>query len=220
MEDLDLTFVDQAVENIGTGSQKVLEMLQAVQGHYGYLPQEALQRVCDLTDITPAAITGVSSFYSQFRHRPIGQHVINVCVGTACHVKGASQVYDAFRRHLGIEGEEDTDADKIFTVDKVACLGCCTLAPAVQIGSVTYGHLTADTVGSVLDDFLKYRQSEGQRKRSRLEEHAMQPGGEIRLGLGSCCIARGSGRLHEALEQAMDETGIEVAIKRDRKSVV
>ncbi len=209
-----MTFVDQAVENIGTGSEKVLEMLQAVQGHYGYLPQEALQRVCDLTDITPAAITGVSSFYSQFRHRPIGQHVINVCVGTACHVKGASQVYDAFRRHLGIEGEEDTDADKVFTVDKVACLGCCTLAPAVQIGSVTYGHLTADTVGSVLDDFLKYRQSEGQRKRSRLEEHAMQPGGEIRLGLGSCCVARGSGRLHEALEQAMDETGIEVAIKR------
>ncbi len=92
MDDLDLTFVDQTVTRVGTGPEKVLEILQALQGHYGYLPQEALERVCTLTQITPAAITGVSTFYDQFRHQPAGKHIIHVCVGTACHVKGAEQV--------------------------------------------------------------------------------------------------------------------------------
>jgi len=72
VDDLDLTFVDQAIERIGTEPEKVLEILQAMQGHYGYLPQQALARVCELTEITPASIAGVSTFYSQFRHRPAG----------------------------------------------------------------------------------------------------------------------------------------------------
>jgi len=92
MNELDLTFIDKTVEKIGTGSEKVLEILQALQEHYGYLPTEALERVCELTDITPASIAGVSTFYSQFRHRPAGQHMIKVCIGTACHVKGGQQV--------------------------------------------------------------------------------------------------------------------------------
>ena len=110
MDKLDLTFVDEVVDRVGSGREKVLEILQAVQGHYGYLPKHALKRVCGLTDITPASITGVSTFYNQFRHRPVGRHVIHVCVGTACHVKGGEQIYDAFRRHLGIADAEDTDS--------------------------------------------------------------------------------------------------------------
>src|SRR5512139_3137660 len=102
MEQLDLTFVDQVVEKVGTGKEKVLEILQALQGHYGYLPNEALQRVCALTEITPASIAGVSTFYDQFRHRPAGRHIIHVCVGTACHVKGSELVLEEFRRHLEI----------------------------------------------------------------------------------------------------------------------
>ncbi len=213
MEELDLTFVDRGVERIGAGPEKVLEILQTIQGHYGYLPQEALERVCELTEITPAAISGVSSFYSQFRHSPIGKHIIHVCVGTACHVKGATGVYDAFREHLGLKEGEDTDSEKLFTVEKIACLGCCTLAPAVQIGTVTYGHLTPDTVGSVLDDFLHYQQSEtGKQKYSHIDEE-QSTGGEIRIGLDSCCVARGTGRLYKALIQAIDESGVCVPIK-------
>ena len=68
MDELDITFVDRAVRSIGTGTEKTLEILQAVQGHYGYLPEEALERICEITKITPASITGVSTFYSQFRH--------------------------------------------------------------------------------------------------------------------------------------------------------
>jgi len=217
MDEVDLTFVDSAVERIGTGSEKVLEILQAIQGHYGYLPEEALERICELTQITPASITGVSTFYDQFRHRPAGRHIIHVCVGTACHVKGSPQIYDAFLRHLKIPEGEDTDSKKLFTVEKIACLGCCTLAPAIQIDKVTYGHLTADTVSTVISDFLRYekaRAAQKQKKHKPSQESSKDFQGEIRLGLGSCCVARGSGKLREALDKALEQTGIQVDVKR------
>ena len=214
METLDLTFVNQAVDKIGTGAENVLEILQAVQGHFGYLPKEALERVCQVTEITPSAIAGVSTFFNQFRHRPVGRHIIHVCVGTACHVKGADRVYEAFQRHLGIAKGEDTDAQKIFTVEKIACLGCCTLAPAVQIDDVTYGHLSPNTVSTVVNDFLRYAESRSARRHTLRKHGAGEPRGEVRLGLGSCCVARGSGKLRDALEQALGETGIELQVKR------
>ncbi|MEJ2701715.1 MAG: NAD(P)H-dependent oxidoreductase subunit E [Sedimentisphaerales bacterium] len=216
MEELDLTFVDQAVEKAGTGAENVLEILQAVQGHFGYLPTEALERVCQISQITPTAIAGVSTFYNQFRHRPVGQHIIHVCVGTACHVKGADRVYEAFQRHLGIPEGEDTDAKKIFTIEKIACLGCCTLAPAVQIDEVTYGHLSPNTVSTVVSDFLRYAQSKAARRQKLQERRAAEtrPRGEARLGLGSCCVARGSGKLRDALQQALAETGVDLQVKR------
>ncbi|MBW7992148.1 MAG: 4Fe-4S dicluster domain-containing protein [Planctomycetes bacterium] len=216
MSELDLTFVDRAVEKIGTEEEKVLELLQAVQGHFGYLPEEALVRICDLTQITPASITGVSTFYNQFRHRPVGRHIINVCIGTACHVQGADRVYDAFLRHLRIPKGDDTDSKKLFTVEKIACLGCCTLAPAVQIDKVTYGHLTPDTVPTVISDFLRYEQTRASRKLTgkRHPGKESKPRGEIRLGLGSCCIARGSDKVRKALEETLAQTGIRLVIKR------
>jgi len=215
MNELDLTFVDEAVKRIGTEAENVLEILQAVQGHFGYLPGEALERVSEMTSITPASITGVSSFYDHFRHRPVGRHIIHVCVGTACHVKGADRVYEAFQRNLRIAEGEDTDSQKLFTVEKIACLGCCTLAPAVQIDNVTYGHLTPDTVSTVISDFLRYQETrKGQRKTHEQKAEDFKSRGEIRLGLGSCCVARGSGKLREALEQALTETGIQAEVKR------
>jgi len=216
MNELDLTFVDRAVEKIGTGEEKELELMQAVQGHFGYLPEEALERVCDLTQITPASITGVSTFYNQFRHRPVGRHIINVCIGTACHVKGADRVYDAFLRHLRIPEGDDTDSQKLFTVEKIACLGCCTLAPAVQIDKVTYGHLTPDTIPTVISDFLRYEQARASRQLTAKKhpEKESKSRGEIRLGLGSCCIARGSDKVRQALEETLAQTGIRLVIKR------
>ncbi len=216
MEELDLAFVKETVKRVGSGKEKVLELLQAIQGHYGYLPNEALRRVCELTEITPASIAGVSTFYDQFRHRPAGKHIIHVCIGTACHVKGAESVYDAFRTHLGIPEGEDTDAQKLFTVERIACLGCCTLAPAVQIDDVTYGHLTRETVPQVLSDFLKHEQA---RAASPTKSHGLRKGkadprGEVRIGLGSCCVARGSGKLHGALQEALAQTGLQVPVKR------
>jgi NADH:ubiquinone oxidoreductase subunit F (NADH-binding)/NADH:ubiquinone oxidoreductase subunit E/Pyruvate/2-oxoacid:ferredoxin oxidoreductase delta subunit len=212
---IDLTFVDRCVEQTGRTEDKVLGILQAVQGEYGYLPEAALRRICDITDITPAGIMGISTFYDFFRHKPAGKHIIRVCVGTACHVKGAADVYKAFERHLKIEDGGDTDAAGLFTIEKVACLGCCTLAPAVQIGEVTYGHVSSDTVAKVLDDYLQYEKTQqGKKKKISGIREAINPEGEIRIGLGSCCVARGSGKLLTALEGILAETSIQAEIKR------
>ena len=152
-----------------------------------------MERVCRLTDITPATIEGVSTFYTQFRHRPVGQHIISVCHGTACHVKGSELVQDALERHLRIGHGIDTDSKGVFTVEKVACLGGCTLAPVIQIDNVTYGHLNSHRVGEVLEAFLA-EDREG--RPSGLAAAAFEgPVGEIRVGLGSCCVALGSGRV-------------------------
>jgi NADH:ubiquinone oxidoreductase subunit F (NADH-binding)/NADH:ubiquinone oxidoreductase subunit E len=216
MNELDLTFIDKTVEKIGTGPENVLAILQAIQEHFGYLPTQTLERVCSSTEITPASIAGVSTFYNQFRHRPAGRHIIHVCLGTACHVKGGDQIYEAFRRHLGISGQEDTDSKKLFTVEKIACLGCCTLAPAVKIGEVTYGHLTPETIPTVLSDFLRYEEAKAKQlpKIHKRQIEKTDTCGELRIGLGSCCVSRGSGKLHEALEQTLTETGIPAAVKR------
>ena len=111
-----IDFVDGVVADIGKEPDKVIPILQTIQGKFNYLPESALKRVCEITSITEAQITGISTFYSQFRHQPVGKHIIRVCVGTACHVKGAKQVYDGFRRELGLEKGVDTDSQKLFTV--------------------------------------------------------------------------------------------------------
>jgi NADH:ubiquinone oxidoreductase subunit E len=139
---IDLTFVDQLVAKEGRGKEAAIILLQAIQSHYRYLPDEALRRLCELTEITPAEVAGTSSFYGQFRRSPVGKHVVRVCHGTACHVAGARQITEELRRHLRIPEGGDTDADRLFTVDEVACLGCCSLAPVLTVDGHTSGRLT------------------------------------------------------------------------------
>src|SRR6516225_10318785 len=106
---VDLTYVDETVARVGRTPDAVIPILQALQDHYGYLPESALRRVCEETEITPASITGVGSFYDMFRHKPVGRHLVRVCHGTACHVTGADLVEEALRRHLNLRPGEDTD---------------------------------------------------------------------------------------------------------------
>jgi len=153
-ENINISKIDRIVEETGRDVAAVIPILQAVQKAFKYLPEAALRRVCETTEITPAQIEGVASFFSQFRRSPVGKHMISVCDGTACHVKGSSAVYGSVLHSLGIK-EGDTDADGLFTVQKVACLGCCTLAPAVQIDETTYGHVRTDTVSNMITDFLE-----------------------------------------------------------------
>lgn len=210
---IDLTFVDEIVGRIGTAAGAIIPILQAIQGHYKYLPEPALWRVCEITDITPATMAGVSTFYSQFRHKPAGRHLISVCHGTACHVKGTRSVHDSIRRYLKIAGDDDTDADGVFTVQKVACLGCCTLAPAMQIDGVTYGHLNQNNVDAALKDFLELERRGVVGRRFDLPQIRIDGLAEIRIGMGSCCIAGGSADVRAALEQAVSELGIPAAVK-------
>ena len=213
MSDLDLTFVDQTIARLGPGSDAVIPILQAIQTHYRYVPPEAIERVCELTEITPARIVGVASFYNQFRHRPVGQHIIQICHGTACHVKGAELIQDAFQRQLKLSEGSDTDADGLFTLQKVACLGCCTLAPVAQIDGITYGRLSPTTVGEVLEDFLR-QQKEGAAARRPAAIAPCGEVGEIRIGLGSCCVAQGSSKVHRAIEECLAQSGAPAVVKR------
>src|SRR5207253_2669864 len=146
MPNIDLNFADEAVTRLGRTPDTVIPILQTVQEQYGYLPQEVLEHICQTTQITPAAITGVSSFYDMFRHAPVGKYVVRVCRGTACHVTGAERVEDALRRRLRIPAGDDTDPDRQFTIEPVACLGCCTLAPVVRIEQATFGQVSAERV--------------------------------------------------------------------------
>ncbi|MCP3980673.1 MAG: NADH-quinone oxidoreductase subunit NuoE [bacterium] len=150
----DAEFVDCLVRRLGPSRETAIPLLQAIQNHFGYLPDEALQRVCETTEITPAQIAGTSSFYAQFRRSPVGRHVVRVCHGTACHVAGATRVDDELRRHFGIRPGEDTDPDRRVTLDAVACVGCCSLAPVMMVGDETAGRLTPAAARNILDETL------------------------------------------------------------------
>ncbi|MCX5682916.1 MAG: NAD(P)H-dependent oxidoreductase subunit E, partial [Planctomycetota bacterium] len=214
MNDIDLNFVDATIDRLGRGPEMTIPILQALQEHYRYLPEDALRRVCELTEITPARITGVATFYNQFRHSPMGKHLVSICHGTACHVKGAGLVHDAMLRHLKIAADGDTDPQGVFTITKVACLGCCTLAPVIQIDGVTYGHMTSSRVPQVLQDFLELAASGGAAPRKEQTVAKEEAVGEIRIGLGSCCQARGSAGVHEALALAVAQSGVQAVVKR------
>ncbi len=97
-----ISVVDDVIKSTGREAEKVIPVLQEVQNRLNYLPSEALKHICKVTEITPGQISGVSTFYSQFRHMPVGKHIIKICAGTACHVKGAPLISDAFKRVLKI----------------------------------------------------------------------------------------------------------------------
>jgi len=201
---------DAIIQRIGTQRSNIIPLLQALQNEFGYLPHDAIERVYEKTEITRAQLISVSTFYSQFKHAPSGKHIIHVCTGSACHIKGAGNVYDAFVRELKIGEGETTTPDKLFSIEKIACLGCCTLAPVVKIDEKIYGHVRSGSVREVVEDFLAQVEEKEQEEAQNERKHLV---GEVRLGMGSCCIASGSGDIYKALLQASRQLGIEVHIK-------
>ncbi|MCD8260931.1 MAG: NAD(P)H-dependent oxidoreductase subunit E [Bacteroides sp.] len=201
---------DAIIDRTGTGREMIIPLLQALQSEFNYLPAEVIERVYERTEIDRAQLISVSTFYSQFRHIPLGKHLIKVCTGTTCHVKGAGNVYDAFVRELGIEEGSITTTDKQFSIEKIACLGCCTLAPVVQIDEKIYGHMLPGRVNEVVEDFLAGQQEKAKEESERKKRHIA---GEIRLGMGSCCMASGSTDIYRELERASEQLGIDVTIK-------
>ncbi|MFC1477145.1 NAD(P)H-dependent oxidoreductase subunit E [candidate division KSB1 bacterium] len=204
--------IDQIIRETGTSESAVIPILHAIQDKYNYLPEIALRRVCETTDITPASITGVSTFYTQFHHTPVGKHLIHICYGTACLVKGAENIYDAFFEELGIREHQDTDPDGLFTLHKASCLGCCALAPVVQIDNVTYGHVKSDGVPKILQNFISSGDRESEQEIVEIKHNGEF--GEIKIGMGSCCVASGSGFVKRELERILIETGIHTQIKQ------
>ena len=202
---------DVIIERTGTARNCIIPLLQAIQNEFGYLPHDAMERVIEKTEIDRTQLISVSTFYSQFRHIPYGKHLIKVCTGTACHVKGSGNVYDAFRRELKMKGDEITTDDQLFSIEKIACLGCCTLAPVVQIDEKIYGQVFAGKVNEIIYDFLTDENRKGEKffAPSKIAKSA----GEIRIGMGSCCQASGSANIFLELQKASQELEIEVNIK-------
>lgn len=132
----------------------LITILQKAQEIYGYLPKDVIYRIADAVGTAPAEIMGVATFYSQFRLKPIGKYLVMSCQGTACHVNGSERVAAAVEEYLGIESGETTE-DGLFTLENVACLGCCSLAPVIMINGEAYGNLTPDKAISILKDLRK-----------------------------------------------------------------
>ena len=183
----------------GTG---LVMALQAIQRRHGYLPADALRALSEASGISLRRITECATFYSSFRLRPGGRHAIRVCVGTACHIKGAEDVYNAFRRALGLAvpsrgPEDDTDADALFSVGKAACLGCCMLAVAVQIDNRIYGRVRPGDCEKLLDAFLRATR---EKPEADADAGAAPPPedapGKIGVCLCSGCAAAGSEAVH------------------------
>lgn len=202
--------VDAVVSEIGKSRDKAIPILQGVQDKLNYLPSEALKYICDITEVSPTQISGITTFYSQFRHLPTGEHIVKVCTGTACHVKGAALIVDAFKRELKIDEGTSTSEDQLFSVEEVACLGCCTLAPAIQIDDKTYGHVKTSEVKNILQDFL---QTEKDLKPEKLVLPDTAYDTEIRVGLGSCCVAGGSQGIMDEVVKTVHEYSIEAQVK-------
>jgi NADH-quinone oxidoreductase subunit E len=131
-----------------------ISLLSKIQDTFGYLPQEVVSKVARELDIPEANLYGVATFYTKFRFTPPGKHTIKLCRGTACHVQGSLLIAQEIIRHLDISSG-DTTNDGLFTLELVACLGCCGLAPAMMVEDKVYGRLTPDKAIQVLENYRK-----------------------------------------------------------------
>ena len=148
-----LTSVDDIFNEAKGKDGSLIPVLQKIQEINGYLSEEIIERIASELKLTIAEVYGVATFYTQFRLTPVGKYIIKICHGTACHVGGANSIDDSLKSKLGISIGETTN-DGLFTILSVACLGCCSLAPVIMINDKTYGKLTNERLGKVLDKYI------------------------------------------------------------------
>ena len=155
--------LDPILEKYAGIPGSLITILQKTQDVLGYLPKDAIEYIAGRTGIAPAKIFGVITFYTQFRLSPAGRYLLMLCMGTACHVNGAAEIVNAVSEKLGIANGETTQ-DGLFTLNIVACLGCCSLAPVMMVrgkdGEEVYGNLTRASVVKILDGIIAEAASE------------------------------------------------------------
>jgi NADH-quinone oxidoreductase subunit E len=138
------------------GQSALMSLLQDIQDEHGYLPEAALERTSEHLRVPLSHVYGVVSFYSQFSLTPRGRHIVRMCMGTACHIRGGQMVLDEVRSTLGLQDGKTTE-DGLFTVEVVRCLGTCFLAPVMMIDSKYYGMLTPAKVRKIFKSFQEVR---------------------------------------------------------------
>jgi len=144
--------VCEILEHYGRQPSKLIPILQAVQDQYTYLPEEVLNYVATALNIPPARVFGVATFYTYFALEPKGKYVIRLCDGTACHVKDSIPILDALRAKLKVTAEKKTTADMLFTLETVACLGACGLAPVVMVNGEVHSRMTPEAAVRLVEE--------------------------------------------------------------------
>ena len=137
-----------------SGGSSLIAILQEVQSHYNHLPPQVLSLLSDKLEVPLSKLFSLATFYKSFSLEPRGKHIVKVCLGTACHVKSAENLFDKAQRDLDLSAQKTTTKDLRFTLEKVRCLGCCSLAPVVCINEDTYGSMTQEKLSAT---FKKYR---------------------------------------------------------------
>ena len=153
---VDLSRADEILKSYENDKGALVKALQAVQDEFNYLPKETLLLVAEKLDVPLSEVLRVATFYKAFSLEPRGRHCINVCLGTACHVRGGTRLLNRIEGDIGIGVRETTD-DMGFSLDVVRCLGCCSMAPVLRVGNDVHGRVRLDRVSQLLNH---YRQEE------------------------------------------------------------
>ena len=140
----------QIMRGLAGRRSDLVPALQRVQAAFGYLPEDSVRRIARWLKLSESEVFGVATFYAQFRFTPPGRHHLRVCLGTACHVKGGVQMMETLERRLGV-GAGETTADGEYDVERVACLGCCALAPVVTLDEDIHGQMSVLQLQELLD---------------------------------------------------------------------
>jgi NADH-quinone oxidoreductase subunit E len=149
VERAELQEVREAMAAFAPRRTALIPLLQMVQRKLSYLPSRAIEMVARYLDVSPSEVYGVATFYNQFRLHPPGRHPVCVCMGTACHIKGADIILEHFERKLEIK-EGKTTEDREFSLDRVACVGCCALAPVALMDGTLHGHMMPSKVEGLI----------------------------------------------------------------------
>lgn len=139
----------EILDALRPSNTSLITLLQKVQKRFGYLPREAMLQVAEAKGVSAASVFGVASFYNQFRMIPPGKYPVKMCMGTACHIKGGNAILKVWETKLGIREGEVTE-DRLFSLDRVACVGCCAMAPVVLVGDEVHGNMMPTKVDGIL----------------------------------------------------------------------
>lgn len=172
---LEMAMLEDISENLPAfekSRSELIPILQMIQERHQYIAQESIKLVAEHLDLAPCEVYGVATFYNQFRFNPPGKHQIKVCLGTACHVKGGGIILENFERKLEIKDGETTP-DREFSIDRVACVGCCALAPVAVVDETVHGHVAPSKVeGLVLGFQIEKEREERERSKGESEQRA------------------------------------------------
>jgi len=144
-----LAVIDAIAHKHNVEPGAVIPVLQEIQDAYGYVPPVAIQRIAENMCLPASELFGIVTFYDQFRLQPLGKNLIKICHGTACHLSGAEMISQVIEQVVGAK-EGETSEDGLFTVERVACLGCCSLAPCIMVNEKVHGRLTAEAIRKLL----------------------------------------------------------------------